>query len=205
MSPSVLLLGTSNVRNINEKVLTPAVSITKFITYTIEDAATFIDKCTSTYNAVILHILTNNIKNDEPNECVTKLQNLVTEIKKRWPATKLILSLTTPRNDGHQTASQLVNAMIKQQLLLEKEDNVSFIEHYNMFDVNAGGPNLSLLSEDGYHLNERGVSRLAVNLRNAIHSTLKLQPPINAQFNRSRSRQRNRFRGFPRGRGTFKK
>ncbi|XP_062594022.1 uncharacterized protein LOC134255508 [Saccostrea cucullata] len=201
--PSVLLLGTSNVRNINEKVLTSAVSTTKYVTYTIEDATKFIGSCTSTYNAIILHILTNNIKNDEPNECVTKLQKLVAEIKTKWPATKLILSLTTPRNDGHQTASQLVNAMVKQQLLLEKEENVSFIEHHNMFDVSGGGPNLSLLSEDGYHLNERGVSKLAVNLRNAIHTTLKLGLPVNNQFNRSRSRQKNRFRGFPRGRGSY--
>jgi hypothetical protein len=166
-------VGTSNVKDVNEKFLSLAVIIIKSIAYTIEDATSFLDSEPVTkYDAILLHILTNNLKTDDPVECAGKLKNLIAESRKKWPVTKLIISLCTPRNDGLHTKGQLVNATIKQQLLPENDENLSFIEHHNMFNINNGGQNLYLLKEVGYHLNDTGASKLAVNFRSAIHFTL---------------------------------
>ena len=64
-------------------------------------------------------------------------------------------------------------------------------------------PNDSLLQQDGYHLNEKGLSFLANNIRRVIHSVLNL-PTVGRDRSIDRDgsdRGRGRGRGFPRGRG----
>ncbi|CAG2195367.1 SAMHD1 [Mytilus edulis] len=53
--------------------------------------------------------------------------------------------------------------------------------------LSGGNTMMTLLSDDKYHLNDKGTSILANNLKHAIHSTLN----ITIQRNRSRSRSRN--------------
>ncbi|CAG2230166.1 unnamed protein product [Mytilus edulis] len=64
--------------------------------------------------------------------------------------------------------------------------------------LSGGNTMMTLLSDDKYHLNDKGTSILANNLKHAIHSTLN----ITIQRNRSRSRSRNtNSRQVGRGRG----
>ena len=191
---TVLLLGTSNVENISESKLSHATTVVKEITYTIKEASDYI-RTTDMHapQAVLLHILTNDLKTYDPVSCVTNLDEVIELIKSKWPNVKIIVSLTTPRTDNlnNQTNGQIINAMLKQKFLQGGSD-VCIIEHNNML-YSDGNPNKSLLREDGYHLTDRGVSNLAQNFRNAIHDVLNIQT-VATQRDRSRSRYGN-YRG----------
>jgi uncharacterized protein YgfB (UPF0149 family) len=50
-------------------------------------------------NAVILHVLTNDVKNFNPAECASHLELIVTKVKAKFSDAKVVVSLTTPRTD----------------------------------------------------------------------------------------------------------
>ena len=155
-----------------------------------------------TPNAVVFHILTNDLKVMEPATCVDKVSQLIKQCQHRWNSTKVLISLATPRYDSvnHNTNGIIINALLKQKLLDNK--GVVLIDHSNM--LHEGNVVPKLLAEDKYHLSEQGVSVLASNIKRAIHDCLDIVLP-RAKRNHSRSRSRisaNRpIRGRGRGRG----
>lgn len=155
-----------------------------------------------TPNAVVFHILTNDLKVMEPATCVDKVSQLIKQCQHRWNSTKVLISLATPRYDSvnHNTNGIIINALLKQKLLDNK--GVVLIDHSNM--LHEGNVVPKLLAEDKYHLSEQGVSVLASNIKRAIHDCLDIVLP-RAQRNHSRSRSRIRdnrpIRGRGRGRG----
>ena len=107
----------------------------------------------------------------------------------------MVISLTTPRCDdvNNTTNGQIINALLKQKYA-GAGPNITLVDHSNM--LVHGNPNADILCEDGVHLNEKGLSLLAVNLKRAIHSTLNILLPV--RRGRSTSRQGRRP---PSGRG----
>ncbi|CAC5389896.1 ROCK2 [Mytilus coruscus] len=101
----------------------------------------------------------------------------------------------------HHTNGQIVNALIKQNFYgkhYTELEKVQLIEHNNMYY--EGQANEELLQNDLYHLNDKGVSYLASNIKQAVHQILNIPLP---PTRRPRSQSRNR-RGRGRGRGDTK-
>lgn len=96
---------------------------------------------------------------------------------------------------NHWTNGQIINALLKQKFT--GEDNIILADHSNMLvHVN---PNQDVLRDDGVHLNHKGWSSLAVNLKRAIHSMLNIPLPVRRP--RSVSRGRKPLSGRGRGNG----
>ena len=72
---------------------------------------------------------------------------------------------------------------------------VYFVDYFNMFY--EGNIIRDVLADDMYHLNDKGVSILASNIKKAMHRCLHIDLPI-PQRQRSRSRSRG---GRGRGHG----
>ena len=210
---SILLIGTSNVRKINEAGLIQSMPVKKLIAYTIDETLATVENYKEHPRMVILHCLTNDVTTKEPQQCVSEVINVTEVIQRRWPGIPIILSLGTPRTDKmlHFTNVQITNALLKQQFI-DRRDDVYLIDHSNM--LQAGNPNEELLDDDGYHLLENsGISILAFNIKRSIHTVLGIpMPPSRGQFASGRdksqdriSQERGRMRGrggyFPRGRG----
>ena len=187
--PSVYLLGTSNVKGIDSDKITGAANVTKFITYTISEAKNKITELDIPPSAVVLHILTNDLKNMEPATCVSEICTLLAVTQQKWPNVKCIVSLATPRADDikHHTNGLVINAYLKQKLC--DQENVLLADHSNM--LVGGGVNHDLLEADKFHLNSKGTSILASNLKKMIHACLSIDIPQR----RGRSRSRNPNRG----------
>jgi hypothetical protein len=109
--------------------LTHVATVKKFTTSTIAETQTFLQNCEQQYDAIILHILTNDVKEDDPDGYGANIDKVIKYIKKRWPSTKMIVSLTTPRADTHKNCAEMVNAIIKQHILQENDEAVTFVEH----------------------------------------------------------------------------
>lgn len=200
--PSVLLIGTSNIRGINESKLSSSIDAIKEICFTLDKTNEYI----LGYNpqtppaVVVLHILTNDLKTKNPQNCACELFALISIIQEKWCEAKCLISLATPRRDDmmHHTNGQIVNALIKQNFYgkhYTELTKVQLIEHNNMYY--EGQANEELLQNDLYHLNDKGVSYLASNIKQAVHQILNISLP---PTRRPRSQSRNR-RGRGRGRG----
>ena len=89
--------------------------------------------------------------------------------------------------------------MVKQELTECR--NIVLVDHTSM--LSDGNPILSLFQDDKYHLNERGVSILANNLKRAIHQALDVPLPVPLRHSRRQSRRRTNQQqtGGGRGRG----
>ena len=141
---------------------------------------------------MLLHPFTNDLKNYDPQKCVEKMVHIIDIVKQEWASTQMIIFLTTPRVDNikYHTNGQIINALIKQQL--HDHPSVNLIDHGYM--LHDGNPLPDLLTEDGVHLSEKGVSQLAANMKRAIHNTLGIET-VNSRRSRSRARV---TRGFNR-------
>jgi lysophospholipase L1-like esterase len=91
-------------------------------------------------------------------------------------------------NIKYHTNGQIINALIKQQL--HDHPSVHLIDHGYM--LHDGNPLRDLLSDDGVHLSEKGVSQLAANMKRAIHNTLGIET-VNSRRSRSRARVNQGF------------
>ena len=83
----VLLVGTSIVKNIDPKILSKDYGITKSSAYSLEETAKVIETSKADLDVVVLHSLTNNLKTEEPNSCVEKLNKLIDNTILKWPTT----------------------------------------------------------------------------------------------------------------------
>ena len=163
VKPSVLLVGTSNIAKINESKITSAANVSKVIKYTIDETKECISMYEDSPDVVVLHPLTNDIKNKPPSECVDDMKNLTDDMETKWPESKIILSLATPRKDSdlYQVNTQVVNALLKRQFI--DNQRVTISDNDNMLIY--GQPNEQFLDKsDGYHLSDQGVSKLAANI-----------------------------------------
>ena len=203
--PLVILMGTSNIEKIREDKISDAVKVVKFITYTLDEAsAAILESDINLPRIVILHVLTNDLKHKSPSDCVDKLLSVTHQCQTKWPDTTVLVSAATPRGDDvkHHTNGQIINAMLMQKLH-ESDSGVKLIDHPRMYF--HGTPDDNLLADDKYHLNDNGTSVLALDFKNAIHSTLNI--PIAQRTGRMQGRfpgrrdrsntpfSRNNFRG----------
>jgi hypothetical protein len=177
------LIRTSNIRGINEALLTNAAQVTKVICYTLNETLQYIDGSTDVPDTVILHTLTNDLKTMDPQACAEKLFDIVTShFNTKWTSTGVIISLATPRLDdvSHFNNSQLINVLIKHKF--SDDESVFIADHSNMLQY--GNPDKFLLDHDGVHLNKKGTSFLASNTKHATHLYLKI--PLYRNTSRSR-------------------
>ena len=184
--PTVLLIGTSNIKFIKEDKLTPFAKVIKQIGYTLDETYQFISSSELTSPDLFLfHPFTNDIKRYDPKQCVDKMNHSIEVVQHKWSQSKIIISLATPRADEfhHHTNGQILNTLLEQHVL--ENQSVTTLNHSNM--LHDGSPDLNLLNEDGVHLNEKGVSLLASNMKRMIHNSLGIET-INTRRTRSKSR-----------------
>jgi hypothetical protein len=98
--PIVYLLGTSNIKGIVADKLTNVASVSKFITYTIAEAQEKVMALTHIPDAVVFHVLTNDLKSMEPGVCVDQILRLIKISVDKWNSTKIVISLATLRSDS---------------------------------------------------------------------------------------------------------
>ena len=172
--PKALLIGTSNIKGIKEDKPSSDVDITKSIAYTLDETKEVIGNWTYKPDVVILHSLTNDVKSNNPEKCAEKLHDVVNSINKKWKGTKVIVSLTTPREDNAviNLNSEILDGIVKRDYLDSQSVHIS--ENSNMRYGHLSTSEL-LSSEDRFHLSVKGTSVLASNIKNALHSVLNIR------------------------------
>jgi len=151
---NVVLIGTSNVEGINPKQLSSKYETRKVIAYKLDDTLKVLKERDFSPNprVVVLHSLTNSIKDKPAEECVSKLDEIVQFIHNKWSHCKVVISLATVRSDKeeHNNNVHLVNALVRTKFL--KRENVFLCVNDNL--AFRGKPISRFMNSDGYHLSE---------------------------------------------------
>lgn len=100
---------------------------------------------------MILHIGTNNCKNQTPDEVLHELLQLKNYISSVLPTCTVIISQPIARYDDRKS-SESVKSLIKKLNLLE----IPMIDNSNIEDKH--------ISNGGLHLNQHGIKRIALNI-----------------------------------------
>ena len=82
--PRVILIGTSNTEKIDPKRLSSYFTTEKHIAYTLSETRKCIEKIDNAPQAIILHSLTNDLKNAAAEQCVDSVVSIVENIKKKF-------------------------------------------------------------------------------------------------------------------------
>lgn len=110
---------------------------------------------------IILHIGMNDLRNEEPKEVAENVVKLCEFIEKKSPNTQILISELTPRNNSEATnkSRDEVNKILRS---FNRTRDWQIISHSDM--------NTGCLNTRGVHLNSRGTSVLARNLKSYISS-----------------------------------
>ena len=92
IKPMLLLVGTSNLSKIYTDKWNASDNTTKRFAYTIEETGAIIEEVGFKPNAVILHVLTNDVKNFTPAECASRLELIVTKVKAKFSDAKVVVT-----------------------------------------------------------------------------------------------------------------
>ena len=131
-NPDLILLIDSNGRHINMSKLLPRKKSVKVPCPLISNAENFIN---TPYNqkhpsTVICHFGTNDFEKKPENTCTDEFCKTIHALSKKFPQSRILVSLMLPRIDNLNETIQQVNFQIKRRC--EKMSNVEIISHINI-------------------------------------------------------------------------
>ena len=144
--PKVLLVGTSNIKDIEPTRFTPKVDLKKEVKYTVVEAKEYIEQSDTKYDAVSFHVLTNDIKGKNTESCITAFSDLIETTQSKFPDTKMIISTETNRTDSN-IVNLKVNSINAQIRVKYHENSRVFLSYNENMSVN-GQIREKLISED---------------------------------------------------------
>ena len=171
-----MLVGTSNIKNIEHLRLSFHFNTEKDISYAVEEAKKVISESVSKPNAIAFHILTNELKAYSSIDCVSRLRELIQVTKVKNPTSRKVILLATNRGDEQKlnlkvnTANFLIN-----KLSLEEYCNFYISDNGNL--SNNGLVRAKFVADDDYHLTDDGVKVLASNLCKSLEQVLNIEVP----------------------------
>lgn len=171
--PHVTLIGTSNIKGINPDKLSSRYSVDKITAFTLCETQSSVRNITQNPTALVLHSLSNDLKNYTPQQCVDHMKDIVISVHEEYPETKIVISLPTPRSDSSalNTKAQLVSVMIKECFIDDKF--VMWCDNSNMSYKGEALPQF-IDRKDGVHLTPNGTAVLAANIRDTVDRILDL-------------------------------
>ena len=144
--PKVLLVGTSNIKDIEPTRFTPKVYLKKEVKYTVVEAKEYIEQSDTKYDAVAFHVLTNDIKGKDTESCITAFSDLIETTQSNFFDTKMIISTETNRTDSNKVNLK-VNSINAQIRVKYHENSRVFLSDNENMSVN-GQIREKLISED---------------------------------------------------------
>ena len=170
--PSVSIIGSSIIKNLDGKMFSRHFRTEVKTAYTIPQAEVTVKQLKDKSDVIVYQLLSNDLKEKDvsENECVHKLQGLVTMTKKLQPGAKIIISLPPNRRDTveRNNKTNIINASVK--ALYSGDKIVSVCDNTNLSW--RGEASKKYISTDGVHPTPAGDMMLFANIRQAVWSAL---------------------------------
>ena len=174
--PSVMLVGTSNIENIEHLRLSFHCNTEKDILYTVEEAKKVTNESVSKPNAIAFHILTNELKSNSSTDCVSRLRKLIQVTKVKNPTSRIVISLAINHSDEQKLNLKVntVHSLIYERSL-EEDCNFYISDNGNL--GNNGLVPVKFVADDDYHFTDYRVKVLASNLCKSLEQVLNIEVP----------------------------
>lgn len=162
--PHVIIIGTSNIDNIDTNKLSSKFTAEKLNAYTLEETETTVSELefTTKPDAFVLHSVTNDIKTHSPQDCVDKMEDIIQVLKGKFASTKIIISLPTPRLD---------NSTVNNKSFQLNDEAIYMCDNSNL--AYKGEALKRYVGDDDVHLTSHVVSHFASNIRDTIDGVLR--------------------------------
>ena len=183
--PKTSLIGNSLIDGVDPHRLSHQMEVKKTTAYTIHDAQQLDYTTHRNSELIILQLTTNDLKKTSLDQVVSDMKNLVDKIHATVPSSKIsISSAPYQRSVDMNSKIKYVNASLE---LFYR--NSSYLHVSTNDNINPAG---DFYTRDGIHLNHRGSSMLAGNIRNIINHYLHFYPPGRSGRNMNLNRDQQR-------------
>ncbi len=183
----VLLVGSSQLKPVVPQYLCPPTNVHKEIAYTIQEAEEVLDGHDDHYDAVVLHLITNDVKTMTAVQCKDKMSDLIDNTVKTKTRAKVIVSLGIARDDNAIYDLRRKQVNLGLQELYHDSDRVMLCDHRLEPHGDIARFWNSLYEDDYIHLSEEGTRILAAGLKRKISQALGLKKPESARRDKSDS------------------
>ena len=165
----ILILGDSMIKGIKEHVLDRQTFIKKICITgaVIKDFIQIITDMddTTPYSKILIHLGTNDIRNDDENTIIKNLQYLISIIRSKWENSTIIFSgIILHKTDSRKnTKINSLNDTIKQEA---QNLNIEFLDNVNIVTLPSGHIDPDAYYGGSLHLsNEKGYKKFANNIK----------------------------------------
>lgn len=171
--PEIVLLCDSNGKFINMKRLFPSSKAVKIKTPRTSSALENIKKIKAkSLKQLIIHTGTNDFLTSKGNSVVDKIAEVVIQARKTFPQTRISVSTILPRSDVSTHRIADINKEIHQACV--NIENVHIIDHEDITSEHL---------YDTVHLNKKGVSLIAKNMKDTVLQRRKVPTVRKRNFN----------------------
>ena len=115
-------------------------------------------------NKLVIHVMTNQIPDETPEDIARQMIEFIDEIKSNMPETELFISSVLPK--CHWTWLKGINCLNKIIWDACISHNFYVIQHLNF--VNRGRINIDLFCDDALHLSHLGVKQMGMDIKNYL-------------------------------------
>ena len=119
-------------------------------------------------NKLVIHVMTNNIPDEAPEEIAREMSEFIDDIKTNMPRTKLFVSLVLPKY--HPSWLKGINRL--NALIFNASRRLDFhvIQHPQFAE--RGHVNDALFAGDRLHLNRLGIKQLGVDIKHCVRNNI---------------------------------
>lgn len=179
----VLLMGNSHLKPVRMNNFLQDCYVSKFVCYTLSDADKYINELRGDYDCIFIHLFTNDIDRNSPENVCSEFESLIHKIHSKWPALKVVISLGISRGDSEILNEKIATTNVILQHSLLSYDYVTVCDNASLSIHSL--PNGKFLVNDNVHLNEQGTSVFVSNIKFSMKKALGLKS-INAPQNQYR-------------------
>ena len=181
---TIFVIGNSHMNKLDPERLSRSYNVEKVVAYTIKEAKEAIQKISKEPDCVVFHLITNDVKNCDADECVKRMNNLVEVSLKKFRNCKIIVSLAPNRKDSvlYNNKNDVVNSNLK--ALYQDNEAVYCCNNNNLSNV-FGKIKDRFIGKDGIHLSEDGCKMLYSNIKFAIDNLFNVKTNLR-RYNVSR-------------------
>ena len=184
-----LIIGNSQIKNIKTENFLQNCLVHKYVAFASDEMLSKLSELDEDYESIYLHVFTNDVRNNTPEECVDIYDELVVKLQQHCRFANIILSLPFP------TVSQVAlnEKMLKCGILLKYKyidsQKVKVTETHGLVRGNVAIR--QFFDQGGVHLSKQGTNIFVSNIKFNLRKSLNIANPRKHPQEQPQKQKRN--------------
>ena len=175
----VLIIGNSHIKRIQTDKFIYNSIVHKYSGSSFEEMFDKIEELDQDYDCIVIHVFTNNLRGDTPDQCVKKCDDYISAITQHCEFAKIVLSLPFLTLHDTKLNEKITNCNILLQYKYLNHSNVTISCNSGL--LNGNFPVRKFFIDDGIHLSNQGINVFVSNMKYHIKKVLNIDTNIDRQ------------------------